>query len=1028
MAQVPALSRKFEWSPAPQTTVALELASGDVDAIQALLSETAPFPDRELQIGSVKLAASGEVKVPVGAALLTIGGSGQARTALAVLEDGARIVDALALKNVDQVGIEFPAGKRRLLVLAGYEAMGELSGSHPIGGVGAVTFGVEGQRDRTLAMVHEFEDAEPARAVVARALSAFRLPRFIDAEELLPAGSTLISEADGSLAFRIGAQLGYSFNFVREVENFGLKGDIGLKIDAGLKTTLGLNVSGRYLVVLSRADESPQLRLQLFKLSKKGWNFGLDLSAALAGTATALPDESDDFVKAVFGVHGLQVLKDIEKTVNSDLSDTAAGLTVDAMKDLVRKVTGLTPETAIERGFDLLRGALEKWDSLPERVSAELWKILDKAEDATKDRLLSDLQAVADPNAGVRRQNIAALIAIAGFDSTPIGRLITAVSERGVLALLEDSTELRDSASRIIELLNGNEIPRLQSEISGRLRLDALKEVRSFDALDEWLKGRLSQFVDGIPAARKLDEARKALAAVMAMRQEVYAKARQAIARRYDFKFAYAYQTATSKTALIDATFDMLHPAAASIFREVVADANYDRLMTEPTAGVTLRSAVLTHELSKSETVEVTLPYYNSKRESLTTSLASVRAEQEGGRVLFYELKASNKEAVRNRFKSQLAVAANIPIEVEGVRRHSLSGLSWAYKYQFARDNIRRTELEYQLRPFIDLYFSRHFPTGTSSGFPAWMTDLDTRVGQAVQNGSDEFGDVLLSVEVAAPAAALGAWFRTRDNRSALTAAKDISHRVQRILKQMIPHYYLFDLDRVEQNTVCAPLLVYAAIPTCTAMRVSGETITFNEGDDVYWDCDLAVNRGQMVHLEKTKMALAKSLALYEERLRAAGRKGQADRFHPDELKDFMTSSQWQTELGNLHALLRLERRICLGIRDALADVQEFSAEAARQPARAIERLAEFGEEVTETWNKDLSGRYGPEVSRPLGAMMFLEASRVLDPTLADDESVALLDVTVLHEQRSFKTQDYLDGKIPEQKDIAVAERLLSMQ
>jgi hypothetical protein len=55
--------------------------------------------------------------------------------------------------------------------------------------------------------------------------------------------------------------------------------------------------------------------------------------------------------------------------------------------------------------------------------------------------------------------------------------------------------------------------------------------------------------------------------------------------------------------------------------------------------------------------------------------------------------------------------------------------------------------------------------------------------------------------------------------------------------------------------------------------------------------------------------------------------------------------------------------------------------------------------------------------------MVFLEAARALDPALATTRPSAMLSLTVLKEQRTFEMSDFLKNRVPDAKDIALAER-----
>jgi len=189
---------------------------------------------------------------------------------------------------------------------------------------------------------------------------------------------------------------------VREAKLLGMTRNLGAKIDTALKTTFGFDVSGRYLLVLGREsadDSSTAVRLQLFKRSQKGLSFGLNLSVGVTGQ-NDLPTDIDELVKAVFGVHGLQAMKDlhlIEQWTDpaTDLGQTAARLLNDTGLKLLTEATGIDAAKEFTKARQIVLDEFKKWDALPEKVSAATWSILSKLGDGA-DKFKAFLTALAD--------------------------------------------------------------------------------------------------------------------------------------------------------------------------------------------------------------------------------------------------------------------------------------------------------------------------------------------------------------------------------------------------------------------------------------------------------------------------------------------------------------------------------------------------------------------------------------------------------------------------------------------------------
>lgn len=1013
-------------------------ASSDADAFAAIASDQ-PFPDRDFEIGRVALNAAKDVEATVGVATkITFGLSAEVAASIGAFASGADVLRALAITDAETIGLRF-AGKhdqRFLVMRSGYAVNGEVSGTHPLGALGAVTFGVESKKKSVFAVVQAFDKNKGSRTVLQDSVDSWRVPRTVRLAEDIAPGTWIIAEVDGSIVANLATQVGYDFTFVRELKG-ALKGDIGLKIDLGLKAMVGFEVSGRYVLVLERASlkSGTELRCRLFKVSKKGWQFGLNLTAGVKGVIDALPKNADDLVAAVFGVHGLQVVKDLqvlEKWTDpvNDLSDMVAGLTTDAAFKLMHTTTGVDPKTHFDKARATLLDVVKRWNELPSQVSAAMWKLLEDETGFTqahKDELLAELQLLADPEPETVRAQLERLIAKVGFEGTPVGKVLVALGERGVMALIEDVPQVSNVARQIRALLDGTVLQTLHDELTEALRLDTILKVvteTEFDDLNGLLVARLSAFLDREFKFEELDEIKDAIHRVLRARQEIYDQARQALSRRYEFALAYSYQKASARTALIDVTFDTAEPQAAAAMRELLEDSNFDALFVTATPGVELRKGVLTHEITRKSTLSVTMPFYNSKTETLGKSLASVRAATDGERVLFYELDAESVTTRQNRFRSQLSATAALALPLEHARVYSAPTASLSYRYAHAQVNMRRRDVEHLVAPFVTEYFHDQFGAGGQSSFDTWLTDLDRRVEEEVENGTNEFGDVLLALEVLAPPAALQAWFVPRTDEQARQAAQQVSRRLQASLKALLSFNHFRRLENVRQNAIAAPLLVYAAIPPRTNAVLSDGQLTFDTGDSVYWNWPDLTLRRAMVRNAQTRGQLQVQLARFRERLLAAGFAEEAKFFAPGESQDFEQLALAGGGEERLKALLFTEAVMVTGAAKALEKISEFMRQSALTPTAALEELSKFGDLITKTFQERVT-EYGKDILRPLGAMLFLEAARALSPSISGHPS-ALLAMTVLRERRTFIAERFLVGEIPDTEDVAVEQRIMT--
>ena len=419
-------------------TIGAETAA---DVLEAILKNK-PFPDRQIDLAGVAVHAEAgrDIKFNAGKGAVRFGGTVEARTRMGIFGEGTAVLKELDLEDAGKINLELADqdGVRYLLLLAGYGVEGKVNGSHPIGVLGSVTFGGSGQRSRLYAVVHRFAADDPARDAIENTVKSWRLPRHVDDPDDLRPGTMLVGEVEGSLALNLGAQLGFDFNFVRQTEAFGLTGDVGLKLETGVRVALGFEASGRYLVVLDResmGSNTAIVRLQLYKLSKKGWSFGLNLSAHAQGDVGIAPERVDDLVKAVFGVHGQQIVENlqaIEKWTdpNTDLSDKVAGLTGDTALELLHHTTGIDPKAEFDRAKAVFTKAINHWKSLPDKVAATAWKLIEELAD--NEQYFKDFQStltlLATEDEQTRKDELKKILARVDFDDIPAGKLLNAAA------------------------------------------------------------------------------------------------------------------------------------------------------------------------------------------------------------------------------------------------------------------------------------------------------------------------------------------------------------------------------------------------------------------------------------------------------------------------------------------------------------------------------------------------------------------------------------------------------------------------
>jgi hypothetical protein len=99
---------------------------------------------------------------------------------------------------------------------------------------------------------------------------------------------------------------------------------------------------------------------------------------------------------------------------------------------------------------------------------------------------------------------------------------------------------------------------------------------------------------------------------------------------------------------------------------------------------------------------------------------------------------------------------------------------------------------------------------------------------------------------------------------------------------------------------------------------------------------------------------------------------------------------------------------------------------AATAASKAIARFADYGSQLTETFNKSLS-IYGNESLRTLNSMLMVEASKAINLGFAGTTPTAMLTLLVLSKQHRFQLSDYLNGNLPPRDEVAIAQTLTNL-
>jgi len=1034
MAAPTAYSKDFPLDAGVFTAAKLTIAgSTDANVVEAVLANN-KFPDGNIQLGHLSFTAdTGKVSLQpaaAGGATVSFDLSGSAQSGMGVYGKSADAIAALSLTNPPKLTIPDVPNQRYLLMDFGYSASFSGSASHPIGMLGTVSFGVNAKGDSMFAILHRFDAAQGAHQVIADTLASWRLPRNVsfdgNAVNLKPA-TWVLAEADGTIAITLAASLGWNMNFAKDARLLGVTQKLSAKIDASLKVTFGFSVSGSYILVVGREDAGTSVRLQLWKQSSKGLNFGFNLAVGVQGADPQLPSDFNDFIRATFGVHGLQVLQDLQKWTDpsTDLGQKLAGLGSQSALDLLKNTTGVDPAAEFDKAKQVLANALNTWTSLPDQLSSMLWKFLGKnLGNAAENDFKSFLTALSQTDPDKRAAAFAQALQSATFGDTPQGQFLEAVADQGLLALGDNLGPVSTLAGKALDLLNGGIIAKLQTFIDQKLDLDQIRKAVSdtdFANIEQWLQARLGNFLDKTIGLDDLKDIQKAITTLDTKIAGYYKTGIQALTKHYSATFAATYQSTTTDTALIDVIFNLAENSAAALFGEIMSQSKLDRLLTQQTKGVILNQAKLTHEIKRQSTVDLDMPFFDFTSTHVNDAMVSLTAEDHAGRVLLYQLSSSDKVTVANRAASQLSVLASLNV-AGGTPQFDTSG-SIAYELLLAQAGMRPLDLESRTTAFIHQYLAGLFGGGDAS-LRTFYTDLDHAITAATKNTTNQLGDMAVSMQLSMKSSVLAGWFQPRSSSQLRSDQMRLSRALQAAWKSALPALFFQELGQYEFKEAVAALLVWTSLPISTSIAFNDPTVQFNTDQDVMWDFASVDLRRAVARDSHSVAALAGKLHSIQAQLSEAGNSN-ADFFDPSRAGQFIEMALNPTGDSYYSGLLYTESQLVRGAASALQAICAAESTAATTPSQAIRALANFAADVTDTFNQRVSSLYSGMQGRVIGPMLLVEASKALGSTGAQPS--AMLTLYGLKPAHTFVLGTFVDGKVPAQADIALTQNLVSL-
>ncbi|MEQ1746244.1 MAG: hypothetical protein ABMA02_12520 [Saprospiraceae bacterium] len=1027
-----------------------------LDVLDALKSDT-PFPNRVIQLSeiSAKATAGSEgVQFASGGGTASFKASAGVSSGLAVYPEPKSLLKDIGLGDDISPGLQLTADAKSnyLLMRWGYEVGGSAKAGVVFGGPASAAATAGGKSEGTFAIVRQLPKTTGALTAINETVQGWLLPLQIASVDDLEPGTWIIAEVDSSVSVGIEAQYGFDFTWVKETEALGLSGDIGLRLCLGAKAAFGYQAGGRFAVVVSRDSVSKtdkKIRIRLFKQRQNGWNFAMDAQVgAQANTSNFFPEDFDDFIRAVFGTHGAQIMKDIElieqwSDPNAPLPGMLASLGSDYFKKFLKDTTGVDPETAFNDAKGKLLGFVEKWNNLDHAVASLLWKQAEKKANLTKIRAFNN--KLMDTKPEKARAFLRKEIEKVDFFSTLGGQFLLAMlPEENLLSALTDSEVLKKiqaAATKASHILDGglltDTLVKLQDNINKRLNLDQITqkaEETDFATLDNWLKLKLERFIDGTLSQPLLLEIRNTIHTITAKRQEFYDLALKALNRQYSYGFNVAYQKNTTSSALVDLTIDTAK-AEAGAFIKLALLGQFDKILTKPTPGVTLNEGSLTHGVRIQSAVSINLPFFKGSSTHLNDCLVKANAlDEQDGRVFVYDLKATDVVTNDREQISALSIDGHFRAKSNVLRVHDQNPLAYAYSFQQFRPAMKVADLQLQLKPYVETYLPNLFQDGS---LDTWITTIEQQAERLAPNGAGILGDTLLYMEQNLPAQAASAWMNAPTDPNAAAYGK-MSRRIQRQLKQLIPFYYFQNLKNYEDIRLAPALLAYSATPNMIGFQEKGGK-WFEAETGVYWNWKDKKMQRLILNWPRTNNNLLAKLTEVHALLKATpGMEKLADKFYqpvparkPGEPCPFLANVLDEFESGktamHFESLFFVEATIIGQAHKAGLAMAAFLQKSGTEPSRAVKLLTDFGTNLTMAFNKNFTSVFGDAALRPLSTVLFLEAAQAFLPENAQTDPSVLLNLTVLKQGARFKPdQRTRPGSIPP-ADVLVSKQVVDM-
>jgi hypothetical protein len=1010
------------------------IANGDSACIDIALPDPSlaptlvdkPFPRRQINFLNVQASATGSTDMAFAADRGAVNFAGNADASHAV-QIFPLPSDAAAAINLDPdfpFGLDLPADAPGAaathydVIRWTFDANASVSGKVALGVNGAVSVGATASAGAISAVVRRFVDGALAgRDELIQTAGNWMLPSHVKGASSLDPHTWVIAEVEGSLDLSLGAEYGLNYNWVRSAKLGALSGDIGLKLQAGISATLGVSVAGKYVVVVSRETDDPKIRVRIFKLARNGFSFALDAGlSANADTSALTPDSADDFIAAVLGVHGAQVIRDLKAIDSwSGSGQTLSGLLAQAGNDyvikLVQDLTGIDVRLEAQRfaeAKEKVQNFLDRWtdlSSVNHNLSTLLLKFVEKRVDLGPVKIAAEI--LANGAAGQLTKFVGDKLTQPGFPQTPLARFLETTASRGVLALLQEGpvfNQAKDPAAAFLRVLDGGSVEDALLKLATRLETnfglkDLIAAVKTglsqadFDKLDKLLQVKLANLIDKDLDELGLGDLEKianGIGQFLAKRQDIYSQAVKALNHVYKAEFTETYEQTSTRTALLDIEFDfaqdggtmpaLMSGAIDGKFFGTVAGRSFN-LLTDTSAGVTVRQGAITHNLTRHKHQEVHLPMFMSVSSHLNTGDAKLAVNTDRNRVIVSAGKDVDSDSTefqknRSRCDSTLSVLAQFGADKAGrIDIHDLEAL--AFSYQLRRSTAKATQeiLSRQLAPLVGAYFG---PVFSGADGRLRFPDLLRAIDNAAGGRSNLLGQTLVSLDLAVPPKAGSAWFLPQlspDDEDSRLAG--MSRAIQTAMRRIVPYVHFQDVSQFDLSETCSAFLLYAATPPM-ARKDFRFFFPFFPVADLLTSLLGPLGKGQGAATEANLDAILSAIRGILANTPGADASG----FGSTAAKRIIAHAQGsQFTQQVLTSLFGMEKSIIDSAVKARANVRGFQASFGTDPDAAIKSLADFSANLVQAFN-DKVGSFATRTDKPairsLSSIVFLEASLAL--------------------------------------------------